>query len=278
RGGGDVLQGDELANAEGLSQFDPTLADLERLEPVSERFLVAREASSSIAAVIIELREVGGRSAFWRRLVGIGLELGKLRRIGSFLVENRSDVGNGAWRRDERCLDGTGSFRHFGGIAFRHPGRRLAGHRALRLAPYTVVNDRGDGTTARGQIRFPVAAAALALHASMNLRTHGFPARFHDLLEAAGPCRLEQHNCKHHGPGQRGGHGTEAVARGHENPRLSRRRRRSEITADFYSGSPASPREAGPQGGADRDRPWDLAGKYPDYPPSTRRSHLRAAS
>jgi hypothetical protein len=96
-----VLQRDQSPGARQKTQIHSVFGDVERLQTVGERFLVARKQGARGGAIEQKLREVRPAQPFgWRSIRGC-LALGDLRLVRLLAVEDRGDVGDRARRRNE---------------------------------------------------------------------------------------------------------------------------------------------------------------------------------
>jgi hypothetical protein len=104
----------ELPQAPEITCMDVALADLNRLLDIGERVVVTPEIHPRLGPVVIELREHGTARAGGSRCVSFSAQLRQELGVGLFLIEDRSDVGDRAWWRDEgwcptlcQCWSGT---------------------------------------------------------------------------------------------------------------------------------------------------------------------------
>ena len=97
-----MLDGDELPYARDLPELHRALAGSSALRPSASRFLVAGEQGASVAAVVVELRQLAAATPFGGSPSASLFELGELGGIRLLLVEDRRDVGDGPRRRHER--------------------------------------------------------------------------------------------------------------------------------------------------------------------------------
>ncbi len=188
--------------------FDAAFGGGKRLQAVGERVLVAGQQRASIAAVIVELRECGWRRVVRRRGVGCRLPRRNFRRVRFFAVENSGDVGDGARRRDKAWLDRGAGCRRRSGVDFGRRRRRRSDSLFLFLANHARPDQR---RTASGANRFGIALETLGLRAGLDLRAHGLPACFHDLIVAGGECGQERHDGSERGGAAQCGEAAQSV-------------------------------------------------------------------
>ena len=210
------MQRNHLLNARGQQVIEAALADRQRLQTVSKRLLITGQQRSGAAAVVIELREVGGRRIGRRARVRGSLALGDFRGVRLLTVEDRCDVGNGARRHDERWLYRSGTLRRRAVVLLGRCRRSHAGCLPLFLAQHAGINISAADRHPAGIKR----TTAARLHAFPDRRAGGLHASRDDLLVGSGKCRMEQNDRRKRACGQRRGK-PEREAVDHLNPRAA---------------------------------------------------------
>ena len=192
--GSDVLLGGELNHLSHPLDGDGAAAGFDGLAGIGEAIGEPAELASRPAAIEIELCKIPARFLAGRLGIGLGLQPLDGLEVGFFAVQDRRDIGDGSWRRDETGGQSAGGRRfrccchHFrcsfgrngdDGIAAIRGGGAASGgvHRGMDAG---ADRRRGFGTTG-----LEISGAAGRPHAGSNdRRADGRPAVFPGRIEA----------------------------------------------------------------------------------------------